>query len=185
MKSRADQPSALRAASYVCFYSMLCFYRRANMNHSDQVREFVKEHYVVPARRTGAGTVSVRVGEVHRAMKWDLKRVPQVCSALSTRKFLNSANVELIERKGPPSGQSTTVEFTLRLLKPESGAHEEPPEAKPVAKGDGLRALYGIFAEEFKALGGGEAFLKAERDWGPDVWERYAMETQAAAENRK
>jgi hypothetical protein len=146
------------------------------MNHSDQVREFVKENYVAPARLFGADTVSVRVGDVHRAMKWDLKRVPQVCSALSTRKFLNSANVELIERKGPPSGQSTTVEFTFRLLQPVSGPQSEQPKAKPASKGDSLRDLYGVFAKEFKALGGGETFLKKERDWGPDAWERYEAE---------
>lgn len=146
------------------------------MNHSDHVREFVKENYVAPARLSGADTISVRVGDVHRAMKWDLKRVPQVCSALSTRKFLNSANVELIERKGPPSGQSTTVEFTFRLLQANSSPEEKQAEAKPAAKGDALRALYGIFADEFKALGGGEAFLKKEREWGPDVWEKYEAE---------
>ncbi len=146
------------------------------MNHSDQVRAFVNDHYVVPARLTGAGTVSVRVGDVHRAMKWDLRRVPQVCSALSTRKFLSSANVELIEKKGPPSGQSTTVEFTFRLLQAVSISQADKPKAKPAAKGDSLRDLYGIFAEEFKALGGGEAFLKKERDWGPDAWERYGAE---------
>lgn len=146
------------------------------MNHSDQVREFVRKNYVAPARLTGAETVSVRVGEVHRALRWDLKRVPQVCSALSTRKFLNSANVELIEKKGPPSGQSTTVEFTFRLLQSGSASREAQAEAMPVVKGDALRALYGIFAEEFKALGGGEAFLKKEREWGPDAWERYEAE---------
>lgn len=146
------------------------------MNHSDQVREFVKENYVAPARLTGADTVSVRVGDVHRAMRWDLKRVPQVCSALSTRKFLNSANVELIERKGPPSGQSTTVEFTFRLLQPESVPREAQRSAKLAAERISLKDLYGIFAEEFKALGGGEAFLKKERDWGPDAWERYEAE---------
>ena len=155
------------------------------MNQSDQVRAFVTEHYVVPARLTGAGTVSVRVGDVHREMKWDLKKVPQVCSALSTRKFLESANVELIERKGPPSGQSTTVQFTFRLLQPLSAQRGQQPEGKPAAKGDRLRALYGIFAEEFRALGGGEAFLKAEREsWGPDPWERYAMENQSAGEKQ-
>jgi hypothetical protein len=146
------------------------------MNYSDQVREFVKENYVAPARLTGADTVSVRVGDVHRAMKWDLKRVPQVCSALSTRKFLNSANVELVERNGPPSGQSTTVEFIFRLLQSESGSREAQRNAKLPAKEISLRDLYGIFAEEFKALGGGEAFLKKERDWGPDAWERYEAE---------
>jgi hypothetical protein len=146
------------------------------MNHSDQVREFVKQNYVAPARLSGADTISVRVGDVHRAMKWDLKRVAQVCSALSTRKFLNSANVELIERKGPPSGQSTTVEFTFRLLQADSSSEEKQAEARPAVKGDALRALYGIFAEEFKALGGGDAFLRKEREWGPDAWERYEAE---------
>jgi hypothetical protein len=146
------------------------------MNQSDQVRKFVIENYVAPARLIGARAVSVRVGDVHRAMKWDLKRVAQVCSALSTRKFLNSANVELIERKGPPSGQSTTVEFTFGLLQPEPGPREAQRNAKLASEGISLKDLYGIFAEEFKALGGGEAFLKKERDWGPDAWERYEAE---------
>ena len=49
-------------------------------------------------------------------------------------------------------------------------------DQKPVPNGDGLLALYGICADTFRELGGGEAFLKAERDWGPDVWERYEAE---------
>jgi hypothetical protein len=146
------------------------------MKDSDQVRAYVTSHYIIPARQAGSTTVTVRAGEVHKALNWDLKKVPQVCSALSTRKFLNSASVELIERKGPPSGQSTTVEFTFRLLQQESGPEEVQAKARPASKGDALRALYGIFAEEFKALGGGEAFLRKEREWGPDVWERYEAE---------
>ena len=39
--------------------------------------------------------------------------------------------------------------------------------------------------DEFAALGGGEAFLKAERDWGPDVWERYEQEEKARKASRK
>ena len=133
------------------------------MNDSDLVRAYVTNHYIVPARRSGSGTVTVRAGDVHKAMKWDLKKVPQVCSALSTRKFLNSANVELLEKKGPPSGQSTTVEFTFRLLQPGAGDQAPQPKEKPVANGAGLMALYGILADTFKQLGGGEAYLKAER----------------------
>lgn len=152
------------------------------MNASDHVRKFVREHYVLPARRSGATTVTVRAGDVHKALRWDLKRVPQVCSALSTRKFLHFANVELIDRKGPPSGQSTTVEFTYRLLEQTASAdsHSSSPSLRPkVADGSGLEALFGIFEEEFRALGGGEAFLKAERaSWGPDPWERYEAEMQ-------
>jgi hypothetical protein len=36
--------------------------------------------------------------------------------------------------------------------------------------------LYGIFADVFKQLGGGEEYLRREREWGPDVWERYEAE---------
>jgi hypothetical protein len=153
------------------------------MNASDQVRKFVREHYVLPARNSGATTVTVRAGDVHKALRWDLKRVPQVCSALSTRKFLNFANVELIDRKGPPSGQSTTVEFTYRLLEQDASPdlRSSPPSVRQkVADGSGLEALFGIFEEEFRALGGAEAFLKAERAaWGPDLSERYEAEMQA------
>jgi hypothetical protein len=176
------------------FYSILAkivlFYapgvpKEAAMNASDQVRQFVQDRDILPARRRGGTTVAVRVGEVHKALNWDLKRVPQVCSALSTHKFLRLAHLELISRSGPPSGQSTTVEFTYRLLDPEAAA-SSATKHKPsrVQDGSGLEALYGIFEEEFKALGGGEAFLRAEREaWGPDPWERLAMEKNA--EGRK
>ena len=150
------------------------------MKASDQVRTYVREHYILPARKLGATAVTVRAGEVHRALGWDLKRVPQVCSALSTRKILRSANVELLERKGPPSGQSTTVEFTFKLLGPDEDSSnallaDNPDKRTP--NGSGLESLFGIFEEEFRALGGGEAFLRAERSsWGPDPWERYEAE---------
>ena len=52
----------------------------------------------------------------------------------------------------------------------------DPTEAKAVRGGAGLEALYGICAEAYGAFGGGEAYLKAERDWGPDAWERYEIE---------
>lgn len=146
------------------------------MTDSERVRIYVKTHYIQPARKAGSSSVTIRAGEVHRALKWDLRKVPQVCSALSTKKFMKSAGVELIERKGPPSGQSTTVEFTYRLVDDQTRKIERSKEEKPIANGAGLLALYGIAKEAFQQLGGGEAFLKAERDWGPDVWERYEHE---------
>jgi hypothetical protein len=150
------------------------------LNASDEVRAYVREHYILPARKLGTATVTVRAGEVHKALRWDLKRVPQVCSALSTRKFLRSANVELLERKGPPSGQSTTVEFTYRLLDGDSPRTSSPQHRlEPVQDGSGLEALFGIFEHEFKALGGAEAFLQSERDsWGPDVWDKLEIENR-------
>ena len=159
------------------------------MNASDQVRAYVRNHYIAPARRAGLGTVRVRAGDVHKALKWDLRRVPQVCAALATRKFLESANLELIKKTGPPSGQSTTVEFTFKLLdegKTQTPAQQTAPRSGRVQDGSGLEALYGILEEEFKALGGGEAFLKAERGaWGPDPWEKIAIEEESRRESGK
>jgi hypothetical protein len=159
------------------------------MNASDHVRAYVRTHYIAPARKAGLSTVRVRAGEVHKALQWDLRRVPQVCAALSTRKFLKSANLELLKKSGPPSGQSTTVEFTFRLLDEEK---TQPPTKRtvlpsgPVKDGSGLEALYGILEEEFKDLGGGEAYLKAERAaWGPDPWEKIAMEEKLRSESGK
>lgn len=157
------------------------------MNASDQVRAYVRNHYITPARKAGASTVRVRAGEVHKALKWNLRRVPQVCAALSTQKFLESANVELLEKNGPPSGQSTTVEFTFKLLdedKTYSPLARRTSESQATQDGTGLESLYGILEDEFKALGGGDAFLKAERAaWGPDPWEKLAMAEKSRSES--
>ena len=156
-------------------------------NASDQVRQFVRDRYILPARRKGAKTVTVRAGEVHKALKWDVRRIPLVCSALSTRKFQHAAQVELVSRQGPPSGQSPTVEFTYRLLDPgEAGVSSPPAKSARIQDGAGLESLYGILEEEFKALGGGEAFLRAERaSWGPDPWDKLETESRAGTEARK
>lgn len=158
------------------------------MNASDQVRAYVARNYIAPARIRGASTVTVRAGEVHKALRWDSRRVPQICSALSTRKFLRSAHLELVARKGPPSGQSTTVEFTYRLLESEPGETELRRETHGmrVQDGSGLESLYGLMAEEFKSVGGGEAFIRAEREaWGPDPWERLEEEKKTLDEKNR
>jgi hypothetical protein len=61
----------------------------------------------------------------------------------------------------------------------------EQPDRNPTANGAGLEKLYGILADVYTELGGGEAYLKTERDWGQDVWERYEMEEEERNENRE
>ena len=152
------------------------------MGDSELVRVYVKDKYILPARRSGARTVTVRAGEVHRAMNWDLRKVSQVCSALSTRKFLNSAGVELVARKGPPSGQSTTVEFVFKLLEiapPKSAAPQTQNREMPKPKLSSLMAARGVLEGAYREYGGGEAYLKAEREaWGPDPWEKVAQSSK-------
>ncbi|MGD0912765.1 MAG: hypothetical protein ABR928_12765 [Terracidiphilus sp.] len=74
------------------------------------------------------------------------------------------------------------------MASPASSPTDEPPpaETKSIADGTGLEDLYGILENEFKALGGGEAFLRAERAaWGPDPWQKIALEEQSRRERAK
>ena len=125
--------------------------KAAGSGDTSAVRRYVHDQYVRPAKRTGRNRFRVVVGEVHKAL--GLKnRVPLVCNALSSRKFLQENSLRIVERTGPPSGQSTTVTLTYEVL----GVRDNTPLAA-------LRSLRGIGAKVFKELGGGENFLREER----------------------
>jgi len=143
------------------------------MTPTEQTTQHVLTSYVRPARQRGEKTIAVRVGNILKELGWT-NRTPSVFSTLSSKVFQKKAGVELIEKRGgPPSGgPSTAVQFVYRVLDPGSVKTDE----KVVPNGAGLLELYGILADTFRALGGGEAYLKAERDWGPDAWERYELE---------
>ena len=119
---------------------------------SDAVRRHAYEKYISAARRRKEKTVAINVGEVHRALALN-NRVPLVCAALASKKFLTESHLRLISKTGPPSGQSTTVTYTYEFV----DSHPRPDRQ---AAWDRLRgALKDVFAE----YGGGEAYLRAER----------------------
>ena len=153
------------------------------MRPTDLTKKHVIDSYVQPARSNGKKTVRVRVGNVLKELSWT-NRTPSVYSTLNSAEFQKEAGVQLIEKVGGPvsGGPSTTVQFVFKVLDEPSNTAKAP---KPIPNGAGLEKLYGILAKEFAELGGGEAFLKAERNWGPDAWERYEMEEKARKENRK
>lgn len=144
------------------------------MKPTEQTKRHVIATYVTPARLKGEKTIQVKVGNVQKELGWT-NRTPSVFSTLLSKDFQQEAGVELIEKSGgPPSGgPSTTWQLVFHVLdhgeKPASAAEAAP-------NGEGLMALYGLCAETFKALGGGEEYLRRERQWGPDVWERYEAE---------
>lgn len=151
------------------------------MRMTDATKQHVIAKYVMPARSLGAKTVQVRVGNVQKDLGWT-NRTPSVFSTLNSAEFQNEAGLKLIEKiGGPPSGgPSTTVQFVYKIL----DEREMPGKtAKTVPNGAGLESLYGILKDTFAELGGGEAFLKAERQWGPDAWERYEAE-EAVRKNK-
>ena len=144
------------------------------MRLTDQTKMHVISTYVKPARLKGEKLIQVRVGNIQKELGWT-NRTPSVYSTLRSQEFQQEAGVELIEKKGGPAsgGPSTTVQFVYKILSKPQGTDLN---VEQIPNGVGLHSLYGLCAKTFKALGGGEKFLKREREWGPDVWERYEMQ---------
>lgn len=130
------------------------------MNLSETVLQYVRAKYVHPARKHGRAIVEVKAGDIHNALHWS-RRVPLVCSALSSRKFQIAAGVKLIGTKdAPPSGLSTRTIFRYEILDRDASS---APVVEPSPK-RGLLAAYGVAAHLYHQAGGGDAFLQAERE---------------------
>lgn len=147
------------------------------MKPTVQTTQYAIKAYVQPARTRGDETVRIRVGKIQKELGWT-NRTPSVFSTLKSKPFQQEAGIELIEKHGGPAsgGPSTTVEFVYRLLDGKASNQSRSAEEKPAPNGIGLEKLYGIFRDVYASFGGGEAYLRGERNWGPDVWERYEQE---------
>ncbi|MGA9060724.1 MAG: hypothetical protein WB341_03560 [Terracidiphilus sp.] len=155
------------------------------MTPTDVTKKHVIATYVQPARSRGEKIVQIRVGNVLKDLGWT-NRTPSVFSTLSSRAFQREAGLVLIEKRGGPAsgGPSTTVQFVFRVLDAGEAGQSPYTAGNPVPNGAGLEKLYGVLKDAYAAFGGGEAYLKAERNWGPDVWERYEQEERARKGNR-
>jgi hypothetical protein len=123
------------------------------MKHADRIRTFGREKYVLPARQRKENRFSIRVGDIVRELKLT-GRAPAVCSALKTGEFLESNDLKLVDTNGPKSGQSTTVVYTYEFTgTKQCSLHGE----------DSWSRLRGALKDVFAELGGGEAYLRAER----------------------
>jgi len=123
------------------------------MRDADRIRTYGTERYVLPARGRKERRFSIRAGDVVRELQMS-GRTPAVCSALKSREFLQNNNLELVEKTGPPSGQSTTVTYTYEFIDTMPPSPKEDPWAN----------LRGALKDVFADLGGGEQYLRAERD---------------------
>ena len=123
------------------------------MSAADQIRTHAREKYVLPARQQKQKQFSIKAGNVVRELKL-AGRVPAVCNALKTNQFLEQNGLRIVDRCGPPSGQSTTVTYTYEFLE---GSRSSPEPA------DSWKQLRGTLKDVFAELGGGEAYLRAER----------------------
>jgi hypothetical protein len=123
---------------------------------SDSVRRFVADRYLAAARLNGLHRFTISVGEVHRALSLK-NRVPAVCVALRSNKFLVENSLRLVSETGPPSGQSTTVQYTYEFVDP-----SEP--SAPDRQMEAWLSLRGALKDVYAAYGGGEAYLRMERE---------------------
>jgi hypothetical protein len=123
------------------------------MSDADRIRLHGREKYVLPARSRKDKPFSIRVGDILREMRLPGSRAPAVCSALKTGEFLEENALCLVSKTGPPSGQSTTVTYTYRFL-----------DAQPSPGVDPWLRLRGALKDIFAELGGGENYLRKERD---------------------
>jgi hypothetical protein len=132
-----------------------------SVTRTDEVRKHVCENYIEVARRRGERTVRVVAGDVHRALQLR-NRVPLVCNALLSPALLADGRMQVVNVEGPPSGQSTTVTVTYQL-DPELAANQGSPGERRPAQSP-IWELRGIAKTVFNELGGGEAFIRAERE---------------------
>ena len=122
---------------------------------SDAVRRHAYEKYISAARRRKQKTVAINVGEVHRALALN-NRVPLVCAALGSKKFLTEHGLRIVSKTGPPSGQSTTVTFTYEVV-------DKKPDNNKLSRQEAWNQLRGSLKDVFAELGGGENYLRNER----------------------
>ena len=121
---------------------------------ADSIRSYGRDKYVLPARKRRLERFSIRAGDVVRELKL-LGRVPAVCSALKSRKFLEQNRLRIVERTGPSSGQSTTVTYTYEF---EDALDSSQTNSDPWTE------LRGVLKSVFAGFGGGEAYLRGERE---------------------
>jgi len=123
------------------------------MANADQIRIHAREKYVLPARERKQKRFSINAGDVVHELRL-AGRAPAVCSALKTRRFLERNDLRLVGASGPKSGQSTTVTYTYEFVEGDRSSPEDD---------DSWKKLRGTLKDVFAELGGGEAYLRAER----------------------
>lgn len=82
------------------------------MTTANEVREYVIETIIKPARQRGNKSISFTSADIHNGMGLE-QRFPLVCSAIDADKFQEYASVILARREGPE--QSSTVRWVFDL----------------------------------------------------------------------
>jgi hypothetical protein len=82
------------------------------MGYADEVRAYCSRHYIQPARAAGKKEISIRAGDVHKAMGYK-SRMPLVCSAIGTALFSEQNGIRRVSVDGPLNSANTVFRFKL------------------------------------------------------------------------
>lgn len=83
------------------------------MATANEIREFVINNHIEPARSTGSSEICIRLGDVRREMRL-ANPLQSVRSALSTQTFQRQAGVELLTPIDHRAGADTIWRFHVR-----------------------------------------------------------------------
>lgn len=79
---------------------------------ADEVRSFIQERYVKPARDRGERVITIKAGEIQKEM--GLKgKIPTICSALSSKRLQKACGIRLLKREGPSCGAEATYTYEI------------------------------------------------------------------------
>jgi len=86
--------------------------------NAEEIRRYVQNRYIEPARRRGEKEVTIRAGDVHDEMGLRARQ-PLVCETLRGKKLQQQSNVKLIdERPGKNVHQhhAKNIWYTYQVL---------------------------------------------------------------------
>lgn len=78
---------------------------------SDSIRVFMRDNFIIPARKAGKTRLRIKSGDVHNEMNLR-NRYPAVCSAMKGSKIEQLCNVRIIEQEGT-DGANFYVDYAL------------------------------------------------------------------------
>ena len=100
---------------------------------ASEIRDFVWQKLIRPAKANGETRVAVRCGDVHRDMGLR-DRLPSVVSALEAHRFEAQYGLRLAASSGPKAGSNRVLEFDVSPGRDQSLAQtndERESEARP------------------------------------------------------
>jgi hypothetical protein len=80
--------------------------------NADEIRAFLINKYIIPARNLGKKAITLRSGDIHDQLTLP-NRYPNVCQVMSGDKLLTQANIKLQLRTGPEQGVNVYYTYII------------------------------------------------------------------------